>query len=641
MSLTKKENSFIKKLVEENSISLYSIDEESPLTVGNGDIAYTFDVTGFQSLADEYQKIPLNTMSQWGWHCSPPFFTEENLQKNEYSSRGKRVYYAAYPQKNEESIFNSLRENPHKFNLFRFGLTNIKKSDISSIYQKLNIYKGIAESSYILQGKKVEVKTCCSPSSDTLSFDAKGIQNNFCFKFSYPGSNSVGWGNGYFKLEVEKSSITYIADNTSFRITIFSNTSFTLYKSTQSECILHFDDETFSFTLSVEPISLYGDYSYIKENTKAIDTGFMNHFTECENWWNSYWNASKIFAPEKEITRRCILSQYLLVSQCAGSLPPQETGLTMNSWYGRFHLEMYPLHLVWLAEYGHPELLEKSFRWFLSIQDKAEKYAKENGYEGMRWPKMSSYLGDNSPSSIAVFLLWQQPHVIYIAEELYKHSSDKERILNTYWPLVKGTADFMVSFAPDGRLVSPLIPVQETYIPENTNDPVFEIEYWKWGLDTAIIWNKRLGKDDDKLWKKVSSIMIAPSTIDGRISPVSGKSIEDCPLTDHPFALFSVSWLGAKSRIGHSEIKATLSFIESHWDWSTVWGWDYPLLALAYKAIGKETEAKEMLVRESTGNNASKIGHFEQNQNIYLPLYLPANGAFLFALPRIFENEEI
>jgi hypothetical protein len=35
-----------------------------------------------------------------------------------------------------------------------------------------------------------------------------------------------------------------------------------------------------------------------------------------------------------EIERRAVLSQYLTKVQCSSAYPPQETGLTYNSWYG-------------------------------------------------------------------------------------------------------------------------------------------------------------------------------------------------------------------------------------------------------------------------------------------------------------------
>ena len=43
----------------------------------------------------------------------------------------------------------------------------------------------------------------------------------------------------------------------------------------------------------------------------------------------------------EELERRIVLSQYLTAIQCSGSVPPQETGLTCNSWHGKFHLEMH------------------------------------------------------------------------------------------------------------------------------------------------------------------------------------------------------------------------------------------------------------------------------------------------------------
>src|SRR5262245_58422496 len=51
---------------------LQKIDPLSPLSVGNGEFAFTCDVTGLQTFADEYKDaMPLCTMSNWGWHTNP------------------------------------------------------------------------------------------------------------------------------------------------------------------------------------------------------------------------------------------------------------------------------------------------------------------------------------------------------------------------------------------------------------------------------------------------------------------------------------------------------------------------------------------------------------------------------------------
>ena len=61
------------QLVTRHDPVLTNVDKTSPLTVGNGEFAFTADVTGLQSLYREYAEaeFPLCTMSQWGWHTQP------------------------------------------------------------------------------------------------------------------------------------------------------------------------------------------------------------------------------------------------------------------------------------------------------------------------------------------------------------------------------------------------------------------------------------------------------------------------------------------------------------------------------------------------------------------------------------------
>ena len=54
-----------------------------------------------------------------------------------------------------------------------------------------------------------------------------------------------------------------------------------------------------------------------------------------------------------------------------------ETGLTLNSWYGKFHLEMHWWHGVHFALWGHPEVLESSLPWYRSILPMAKQTAEE------------------------------------------------------------------------------------------------------------------------------------------------------------------------------------------------------------------------------------------------------------------------
>ena len=129
--------------------------------------------------------------------------------------------------------------------------------------------------------------------------------------------------------------------------------------------------------------------------------------------WQKYWQEGGAidFAGSKdnrafELERRIILSEYLTRVQCAGHFPPQETGLTYNSWYGKEHLEMFWWHAAHFALWGHPELLEKSLDWYFTIENKAKAISERQGYKGVRWPKMVDNSGNESPSSVGAFLIW-------------------------------------------------------------------------------------------------------------------------------------------------------------------------------------------------------------------------------------------
>ena len=60
------------ELVSRHNPVLREADTASPLSVGNGNLAYTADITGMQTLYGLYEDtLPLCTMTQWGWHTKP------------------------------------------------------------------------------------------------------------------------------------------------------------------------------------------------------------------------------------------------------------------------------------------------------------------------------------------------------------------------------------------------------------------------------------------------------------------------------------------------------------------------------------------------------------------------------------------
>ncbi len=220
-------------------------------------------------------------------------------------------------------------------------------------------------------------------------------------------------------------------------------------------------------------------------------------FSQCAKHWGSFWRrgAAIELADSRdrraaELERRVVLSQYLTAIQCAGSKPPQETGLTINSWYGKFHLEMHWWHAAHFALWNRTRLLEKSLGWYLGVLQRARELAESQGYAGARWPKMTGPEGRDSPSPIGPLLIWQQPHPIVYAELCYRQHRDRATLAR-YRNIVFESAEFMSSFAVwDDKtrrylLGPPVIPAQENHPARETWNPTFELVYWANGLRIA------------------------------------------------------------------------------------------------------------------------------------------------------------
>ena len=59
-------------VVGRHAPSTLSIDPEAVFAIGNGQLAFSADVTGFQSLNASYGRpFPLCTLTDWMWHTSP------------------------------------------------------------------------------------------------------------------------------------------------------------------------------------------------------------------------------------------------------------------------------------------------------------------------------------------------------------------------------------------------------------------------------------------------------------------------------------------------------------------------------------------------------------------------------------------
>jgi hypothetical protein len=159
-------------------VELARFDPESPLSVGNGEFAFTVDATGLQTIPEEYEKtIPLGTLSQWGWHTwpNPRGWRVDTFAFRECESHGRMVGYADIPGERTPEI-DWLRANPHRLHLERIGFrltradgARAAAADLADIRQTLDLWNGVITSHFRFEGETVAVETTRHPSLDAVS----------------------------------------------------------------------------------------------------------------------------------------------------------------------------------------------------------------------------------------------------------------------------------------------------------------------------------------------------------------------------------------------------------------------------------------------------------------------------------------
>lgn len=643
-------------LVTRHNVTLDKPDPLNPLSVGNGEFAFTADITGLQSFPDFHrQGMPLATQSQWGWHSMPnPNGYRMSDVMTDYEVGGRKVPYAGDGASSGgySPAATWLRSNPHRLDLGRIGLRLTKADgtpagidDLSNTSQTLDLWAGLLSSRFELEGQEVKVQTVCHPEQDILAVHIESpllSQNRLRLTLAFPygredWKNAADWDHPdrhqtLARTDGNRADFTRILDADRYYVRVvcseggeIQNTSPHHYEIRQT------DGQTLEIVFAFSP----------NESTQPLPD-FETARSAAARHWEKFWTTggaidfSDCADPRAaELERRVVLSQYLTAIQCSGSLPPQETGLTGNSWYGKFHLEMHWWHAVHFALWDRLPLLERSLSWYQSILPAAKAAAQFQGYRGARWPKMTSPDGRDSPSTVGVFLIWQQPHPIYYAELCYRAHEDRET-LERYRDIVFETAGFMASYPvwdeENQRYVlgPALIPAQESYgrFKSRTLNPTFELAYWHWALSTAQKWRERLGLERDPQWDRVIQHLSRPTIRDGVYT-----GIETEPYTiheDHPSMLGALGFLPRTPLIDPGVMKRTYDHVLETWDWASTWGWDYPLMAMTAARLREPEKAVDALFSESQKNRFLANGH--NYQSARLPLYLPGNGGLLTAV---------
>ncbi|MCD7841203.1 MAG: glycoside hydrolase family 65 [Lachnospiraceae bacterium] len=644
-----------KELVERFSPMLREVDTTSPLTVGNGEFAFTADVTGLQSLYDSYRKdCPLCTMSQWGWHTIPVSgeryaYTLDDFTMSAYTCNGRTV---RYPRKGgPKPVYEWLRQNPHKFNLARIGFVGkdgvLCAEELSDICQRLDMYEGILDSRFTYHGQVCHVRTCCDSKSDTLAVTVESsllAGQELKVRIAFPYGSPLITGSDFKSTKKHQTEAVEASRQSLLLKRTLDRDQYYVRINCGPDCTLHTEmAASHVIDLSSHTESLSFCVSFGKEHISQV-CACQEVFDNSRAYWLKFWEEGGFVKFEsasdpraQELQRRVLLSLYLMAVNSSGSMPPQETGLTCNSWYGKAHLEMHFWHSAWAPLWNHGDLLERSLNWYSEHLPEARENAAHNDYKGCRWPKMVAYDAVDSPSGIATVLIWQQPHILFMLELLYRSNQSRD-FMEKYWEIVKETADFMADFAVFNRetgvyeLLPPLIPVQERHAAEVSRNPAFEVEYWRYGLLIALEWAQRLDQKAPSEWEEVASHMAPCTVVDGLY-----MAHADCPDTfeefnrDHPSMLMTYGVL-ASDRIDREVMRNTLHKVIDDWSYETLWGWDFAVMAMTAGRLGEKDTAVDCLLKDTIKNVYVTSGNNRQVSRNDLPLYLPGTGSLLLAV---------
>jgi hypothetical protein len=647
-------------LVTRHNVVVKAADPWSPLSVGNGQFACTVDVTGLQTFGDFYYRngVPLETLSDWAWHSFPNTdnLHLEDANKN-YDVHGRQVAYASLENSPAGKYF---RENPQRMPLGQIGLDLFKSdrspagpNDLQNIHQELNLWTGVITSRYEIEGVPIEVQTICHPNVDAIAIEIKSplltkgqLKPHIRFPYSYVVSVKnkppFDWEHSDRHQTNVKSRMSNgivlerIADDSRYCVQIAWSGSIRIEQPAAHSFILSpGGGESIRFVVVFSPKSPTSQAPSFESTRRASALS-----------WQRYWTTggavdlSGSTDPRAgELERRIVLSQYLVKAQYAGTFPPQETGLTHVSWYGKHNSEMYWWHVAHFAQWGHAELMEKSLPWYQSILPKAQALAKQEGLEGARWPKMTGPDGVPGPGSINPFIIWNQPHVIYLAELCYRAHPERQT-LEKYQDLVFETAKYLASYAwfneAEDRytLGPPIRSVSESRAENLTRNPTFELAYWHFGLSVAQTWRQRLGLAPDPKWDDVLQKLSRLPVQDGLYLDIETDPNAFQRRGSAPSSMLMALGVLPQSPVVDAETmhRTLLKVVERNGTGSFV-SWSSGKVAMTAARLGEPNIAVDILCNEKEASRYLANGLVRRpKEPLNCPAYFPTNCSLLSAV---------
>lgn len=635
-------------LVTRHNIEWNDVNGQIPL--GNGEFCFNADGTGLQTFGG-------NTMSHWGWHSFPlpPGITSDQIPSTGTFQKGRITGPDIFPQ-GTSAIRSWMFDNPHVFNLGRIRLTKsggvqLDSGEIKNLKRKMDLWSGIHSSEFYVDDKLVKVITCVHPAMDMVTFriESELLENGnleIVVDFPYPDlQRGKPWSGNFEQVNGHRTVLLNSPGNRYRADFLHEIDSFKYYSTLvcngDGKLAVPDDSQSNAFRIlsggasSIEFICAFSD-----SPLPAKLDDFRLTFKKCTRNWQDFWKSggaidlSGSTDPRwKELERRIVLSQYLLAVQSAGSFPPSEAGLMeVDPWRGQFHMEMTWWHLAHYGLWNRWSMAEDAIDCYRKFIPAAGELSRQLGYKGLKWPKsVGPPEGRSAPWAGNQVLLWKQPHPIFFAELEYRLRPGPVT-LKKWSDIIEGTATHMADYAiyDAGAGVYHLDPVMPPSEQGITRDAVFDLAYWRWGLDHAQIWRKRMNKAPDPFWHKVRK-NLAPLPVDSGVY-VHSSEWHDTYIKrawEHPDPVGVIGMLPPVEGVDRETAHRTLLKIWQTWDWKRCWGWDFPWFAIAAARLGEPKLAVDALLKDAGTKN------FYDTRGVCTggPCpYLPGNGGLLYAV---------
>ena len=441
-------------LVTRHNPTLTAVDKSAPFMVGNGNIAFTADITGLQTFQEQYSPlVPLHDAGAMGLaqlsesaevHARAGAGAGEGARQDAASTRSCRTGTQA-----KKPEIQWLRENPHRFSLGAARPVPVNAdgkpaafTDLSATRQTLDMWTGRLASSFVFDGAPVEVETSVHPDRDIvivrlrsplLSDGRLGVDLKFPGVAREAESGSRGLDASRLARRRRKSRAAPAASRSrassttrATRCSVAADRELDIADARRARTTAHRAAARTQLTLLVE----FADGSAgralpdAEAAREAVAHGWENYWTHggvVDFTGSRDPRAARTRAAHRAVAvphggeqrrRPAAAGRGAVLEQLERQVPSRDARLACGA----------------LRGVGPARAARAQHAAGISTQlPTAKARAKAHGVRGAWWPKMVGPEGRESPSTVNPFIMWQQPHPIYLAETALQGAARRAR----------------------------------------------------------------------------------------------------------------------------------------------------------------------------------------------------------------------